>query len=343
MQVTTVRRCALYIRRVECREPAVLPILSAAFLAAFLGGKFCACAATRVSTCLRQSTAFKALDEQCRHFLEQGPFPPPSTTTTLNALSPRPPVPSLRVTTVFLPRHKAQQAVLAEADGVLAAIPPGITGPELSFLKSYKEVADLLSARGQAKARLAGALAVNMLAPPDGYHHEGATDGHAALSAAPTPPPRTWAHLLRLSVPALEATAAAAMAVSMEEEGEEAITVTEARVHALLAKLQALVASENRVGSVCGVGRRSSSRSTLASAPAPYGFGGGGGAGQEEEVSRIRRALAACLGATMMFQNAQEAAPPGRRQELASGRRSEMLLGNKRLPAEALIAPRVAV
>eukprot|EP00903_Cladosiphon_okamuranus_P022095 g20317.t1 len=239
---------------------------------------------------------------------------------------------------------EAQRAVLAEADGVLAAIPPGITGPELSFLESYKEVADLLLARGNANTRLAGALAVNMLAPCDGYNHEGAPDGgHAALSAAPTPPPRTWAHLLRLSVPALEATAAAAMAVPMEEEGEEAITVTAAQVHTLLAKLQALVASETRVGSVCGVRRRSSSGSTLASAPAPYGFCDGGGAGEKEEVSRIRRALAACLGATMAFQNAHEAAPPGRRQELASGRRSEMLLGSKRLPAEALIAPRVAV
>ena len=182
---------------------------------------------------------------------------------------------------------------------------------------------------------------MNILAPRDTHgNHE-----------VVTPPPRSWAHLLRLSVPALEATAAAAMAgagaaVPMEED-EEAVVVTAAQVHALLAKLQALVASENRVGSVCGVGRRSSSRSTLASAPAPYGFGGEGG-GQEKVVSKIRRALASCLGATMMIQNAQAAAPSGavggRRQGLASGRRSEMLLlGNKRLPAEALIAPRVAV
>lgn len=259
---------------------------------------------------------------------------------------------------VFHLSHKAHQAVLAEADGVLAAIPPGIAGPELSFLQSYKEIADLLSVGGGpgGKARLAGALAVKMLGSRDGYHEDAITDGGAPARAAfsdPTPPPRSWAHLLRLSIPALEATAAAAMktraaATQEEEEEEEAVAVTAAQVHALLAKLQALVASESRVGSVCGVRGRSSSRSTLASAPAPYGFCGGGERGQEEEVSKIRRALATCLGATMMIQNAQEAAPPeaagGRRQELGSGRRSEMrLLGKKRLPAEALIAPRVAV
>lgn len=265
----------------------------------------------------------------------------------MDALSPDILSPSLRLTRFVLPPHKAQQAVLAEADGVLAAIPPGITGPELCFLESYKEIADLLSAVGErgGEARLAGALAVEMLAPRDGY------DG-----VAPTPPPRSWAHLLCLSVPALEATAAAAVAGAegraavFRDEGQgEAVVVTAAQVHALLAKLQALAASENRVGSVCGVVGRSATRSTLASAPAPYGFcAGGRGGGQQEEVLKIRRALATCLGATMMIQNAQEAAPSqafgGRQQGLASGRRSEMsLLGRKRLPAGALMAPRVAV
>lgn len=258
-----------------------------------------------------------------------------------------------------------------------------MAGPELSFLERYKEIAELISAEaarpssspqqlqqhragvrgggrgslasGGPNARRAGALAVELLAPRGG-------DGCAAAAISdptpPLPPPRSWAHLLRLSVPALAATATAAE----EEEGEmeeDAAPVTAAQVHALLAKLQALVASERRVGSVRGVGHRSwgcsSSRtSTLASAPAPYGFRGVGGAsggasargGGEEEVSEIRCALARCLGAAMMAQNAQEAAPPedvgGRRQRLA-GRPGMMLLGTNKLPAEALIAPRVAV
>lgn len=282
----------------------------------------------------------------------------------------------------FGEQQQAHQAVLAEADGVLTAIPPGVAGPERSFLERYKDIADLLSveaarssssqqqqlqqhqgfgggggslASGGPNARRAGALAVEMLAP------RGGGDACAAaqlLGPTPPPPPRSWAHLLRLSVPALGATAAAAgvaaaAAAGAEEEEEETTPVTAAQVHALLAKLQALVASEHRVGSVRGVGDRSrgrySSRSTLASAPAPYGFrGGGGGSGSgREEVSEIRSALASCLGAAMMAQNAQEASPPedvgGRRQRLAGRPNERMVLGTKRLPAEALIAPRVVV
>lgn len=283
---------------------------------------------------------------------------------------------------LFYPnKQQAHRAVLAEADGVLAAIPPGVAGPELSFLERYKEIAELLSveaarpwssswsqplqhsglgesggslASGGSNARRAGALAVEMLAP------RGADTCAAAALSDPTPtlpPPRSWAHLLRISVPALEATANAVLggAAEAEEEAETA-QVSAAQVHALLSKLQALVASEHRVGSVRGVRHdsrgRYSSTSTLASAPAPYGFRGGGGLGasargEGEEVSGIRCALARCLSVAMMAQNAQDAAPfedvSGRRQGMAGPPSGVMLLGTKRLPAEALIAPRVAV
>ncbi|CAM9937308.1 unnamed protein product [Ectocarpus sp. 13 AM-2016] len=271
---------------------------------------------------------------------------------------------------------QAQQVVLAEADGVLAAVPPGVNGPELFFLGRYKEIADLLSAEAAAQpppphasgtgnsspaaagpgARLAGALAVDMLAPRGSCDGDAAVAGGSEALSTPTPPPRTWAHLLRLSVPALKAatdTAAAAATAGGSAagagEGEEASAgVTVAQVHALLAKLQALVASEHRVGSVRGVWNRSRGGpgcggGTLATAPAPYGFCSGGGS-SVEQVSEIRRALAGCLGAAMMAQNTAEAAPEavgsGRRR---GGRGDFTLLGTRRLPAEALIDPRVAV
>ncbi|CAM9148054.1 unnamed protein product [Scytosiphon promiscuus] len=282
---------------------------------------------------------------------------------------------------------EAQRAVLAEAEGVLAAITPGVTGPELSFLERYKDIADLLSAeaarsspqqqqqqqqqglgslRGSPPvdtvgpgARLAGAIAVDMLAPRGGSGGGvrdaggGAAEGNAAASGIPEPPSRSWAHLLRLSVPALKATTTAATAAAGEAEEEDAaVTVTAAQVHALLGKLQLLLASERRVGSVRGgwggsSGRGGSRNSTLDSAPAPYGFrrnvGGGGGSGGDE-LLEVRRALANCLAATMMVQNAEEASPGvvgrGRRR----GDHDDLLsLGAKRLPAEALVAPRVAV
>lgn len=272
------------------------------------------------------------------------------------------------------PERQAQHVVLAEADGVLAAVPPGVNGPELSFLGRYKEIADLLSAEAAAQpppphasgigsswpaaagpgARLAGALAVDMLAPRGSCDGDAAVAGDSEALSTPTPPPRTWAHLLRLSVPALiaatdAAAAAAGGSAAGADEGEEASAgVTVAQVHALLAKLQALVASEHRVGSVRGVWNRSRAGpgcggGTLAAAPAPYGFCSGGGSGVEQ-VSEIRRALAGCLGAAMMAQNAAEAAPEavgsGRRR---GGRGDFTLLGTRRLPAEALIDPRVAV
>ncbi|CAM9479662.1 unnamed protein product [Ectocarpus sp. 4 AP-2014] len=269
---------------------------------------------------------------------------------------------------------QAQQVVLAEADSVLAAVPPGVNGPELSFLGRYKEIADLLSAEAAAQpppphasgigssspaaagpgARLAGALAVDMLAPRASCDGDAAVAGGSEALSTPTPPPRTWAHLLRLSVPALiaatdAAAAAAGGSAAGADEGEEASAgVTVAQVHALLAKLQALVASEHRVGSVRGVWNRSRGGpgcggGTLATAPAPYGFCSGRGSGVEQ-VSEIRRALAGCLSAAMMAQNAAEAAP----EAVGSGRwrggqGDFTLLGTRRLPAEALIDPRVAV
>ncbi|CAN0555224.1 unnamed protein product, partial [Ectocarpus sp. 12 AP-2014] len=237
----------------------------------------------------------------------------------------------------------AQQVVLAEADGVLAAVPPGVNGPEFFFLGRYKEIADLLSAEAAAQpppphasgtgssspaaagpgARLAGALAVDMLAPRGSCDGDAAVAGGSEALSTPTPPSRTWAHLLRLSVPALKAATDAAAAAAAAaaaggsaagaDEGEEASAgVTVAQVHALLAKLQTLVASEHRVGSVRGVWNRSRGGpgcggGTLATAPAPYGFCSGGGS-SVEQVSEIRRALAGCLGTAMMAQNAAEAA-----------------------------------
>lgn len=277
----------------------------------------------------------------------------------------------------FSRKNQAQQAVLEEAEGVLAAIPPGVSGPELSFLERYKDIADLLSAEaarpspqqqqqqglGSARAsslaestgpnaRLAGAITVDMLAPRGGSGGGGDAAGMAD-SYPPEPPSRSWAHLLRLSVPALKATAAA---VTGEVEEETAATsVTAAQVHVLLGKLQLLVASERRVGSVRGAWGLSSSRrgssgsnssSTLDSAPAPYGFrgSGGGGASGGEELLEVRRALANCLAATMMVQNAEKAAPEAAGQGRRRGGENDLLLlGAKRLPAEALVVPRVAV
>lgn len=209
---------------------------------------------------------------------------------------------------------------------MLAAIPQGLTGLELSFLERYKEIADLLSAETEERsrsmedspgphARRAGALAIGMLATPD-----------TNVSTAPqAPPSRSWAHLLRLALPTLRLIGGGG-----GDEGDAAVmaSIKARHVHVLLGKLQALVASEHRVGTESGGGP-----GTLSSAPAPYGFRGG-----EEEVLEIRRALAGCLGATMMVQNASEAGSARRTDSVGSS-----VWGSGRLPAEALIAPRVAV
>lgn len=254
---------------------------------------------------------------------------------------------------VFALLEQAQQAVLAEAEGVLAAIPPGLAGPELSFLHRYKTIADILlgDAEGRGgqsveedslgpRACLAGELAVDLLAPRDSGAGRGPNDPAVTLQPPPT---RAWAHLIRLAVPALR-TQAGKFSVGGGSGGGgwqgarspsgslvEA-SVSAPQVHALLATLQALVASESRVGS-----ERSDRPSTLGSAPAPYGFHGG-----RQEVLEVRLALVGCLGAAMMTQNAQETAPDGGGRDgwkagVGSG------AGGKRLPAGALIVPRVDV
>ena len=239
--------------------------------------------------------------------------------------------------------------MLAEAEGVLAAIPPGPAGPELSFLQRYKTIADTLlgDAEGgdqsmeedslEPRACLAGELAVDLLAPRDGAGR----DPNAPGVVLQPPPTRSWAHLIRLAVPALRAQAGSFSGDGIggggwRVEGLQSGCVVGApvsaqQVHALLAKMQALVASESRVGS-----ERPDRPSALPSAPAPYGFHGG-----RQEVLEIRHALVGCLGAAMMAQNAEETSPDGGSrdgwQAAASGS------GGKRLPARALIVPRVDV
>lgn len=259
---------------------------------------------------------------------------------------------------------QAAKAALDEAEGVLAAIPPGISGPELSFLERYKEIADKLmesddrhhrhqrqnallqqqQAQDDAYTCAAGVLAVRLLTSPppiaeiemsqNGSGRQdsaGGGGGNTVIPAALPAPPRTWAHLLRLALPALRASAEAAEDISSEGD-TDVVIVTAPQVHALLGKLQTLVASEHRVGSGGGASGRPS---TLALAPEPYGFRGG-----HEEILNIRRALARCLGGALMVQNAQGGR--GRRVAAAGGGRGGG--GNrKRLPADALIVPRVSV
>lgn len=218
--------------------------------------------------------------------------------------------------------------MLNEAEGVLAAIPQDFAGSELSFLERYKEIAELLLAETEERslsmedspgphARRAGALAVDMLAPPS----------DSDISPPPQPPPsRSWAHLLRLALPTLREIGGGGGGGGRGGAADAPITARQ--VHILMGNLQALVASEHRVGTEGGV-----RPSTLSSAPAPYGFRGG-----KEEVLELRRALAGCLGATMMVQNALDAGSAGRMDS-----RGGSTWGSERLPAEALIAPRVAV
>lgn len=246
--------------------------------------------------------------------------------------------------------QQAQQAALDEADGVLAAIPPGLSGPELSFLQRYKNIANFIFKETKTQsqqepqqediedfspgphARLAGALAVEMLAPCENPRKPVDANG----VHLPPPPPRSWGHLLRLALPALRATTAdVQMNSSSGGESDAAVTITAGQVHALLAKLQALVASEHRVGSKGGASDR---RSTLPSAPPLYRFGGGGDDG-DDVVREVRVALAQCLGATMVVQNSKEMRAP----TTSRGQARRTARGSKRLPAEALIAPRVAV
>lgn len=242
------------------------------------------------------------------------------------------------------------KAVLAEAGGVLAAIPPGITGPELSFLERYKEIADLLMEEINARsrqtvaqnennagapaagphARAAGALAVNLLAPRI------QTDGDSSA-----PPPRSWAHLLRVALPALRESAAKALAGGGgPDDADTSGIITASQIYALLAKMQKLSASEWRVGSGSGgevngdggCGGVSSGFIFATAAPKPYGFQGG-----REEVVEIRKALADCLGGALMAQNARECSREGRGG--TAGGRVDGAAGRKRLTADTLIAP----
>lgn len=213
-------------------------------------------------------------------------------------------------------------------------------------MERYKDIADLLYAQAEERsqsmddsrghhARLAGTLAVDALAPRDDTVNLVPTSPASAAASSPIlhpAPSRSWGHLLRLALPALKASVAAVEGGSGGAPGallesDVGPTVTAPQVHALLAKVQALVASDYRVG--CQGGNRAS---TLSSAPAPYGFRGG-----KEELLEIRRALASCLATAMIVQNAEERAPEGK------GTGEEGAWGAERLPAAALIAPRVAV
>lgn len=243
------------------------------------------------------------------------------------------------------------QAALDEAEGVLAAIPPEISGPELFFLARYKDIADNLMAESEARrrqrrnapttalergpgARAAGFLAVKLLAPPVAADNSSGSSAVSASSQAssPPPPPRTWAHLLRLALPALKASGEAA-ADGQGADGEVDV-VTAPQVHALLGKMQVLAASEHRVGSTGG--GASGRPSTLSRAPKPYGFHGG-----REEVLEIRKALANCLSGAIMVQNALGGR--ARRVAAVSATGHSGGASRRKVPAETLIGPRVSV
>ena len=189
-----------------------------------------------------------------------------------------------------------------------------------------------------ANARLAGFCAVEMLVPckhPCG-HPGGIAPGSGCFGFMPhpPPPPRTWAHLLRLALPVLEAPPREEAntenrAVGAEIIGHGAQDIDLSKVHVLLARMQTLATSEHRVGTECG-GRTTS---TLPAAPAPYGFRGG-----EDEVLRIRTALASCLARAMMAKNREEVAPG-----VDEGTRERKMSDSERLPPGALITPRAAV
>lgn len=223
-----------------------------------------------------------------------------------------------------------------EAEAVLAAIPPGIAGPEVDFLASYKNIADCLmeeiAARSRADsenspgvhAKSAGVLAVNLLAP---CREPGADS--ASLSS---PPSRTWAHLLRLAVPALEQRGKAALSQGSGVgcgRGDEVAKIALHQVHVLMAKLQKLEASSHRVGD----GARSGSASRR-----PYGFHGG-----REDLVEVRRALVNGLSGAMMLQNAQGRVSGGLGDGRALHQGRAVIQQAPRLSAEGLLVPRIAV
>lgn len=224
-----------------------------------------------------------------------------------------------------------------EAEAVLAAIPPGIAGPEIDFLASYKDIADCLMEEIAARSRTdtgqsagvhaksAGVLAVNLLAPCK----EPGADNATPLSS---PRSRTWAHLLRLAVPALEQRGKVPLRQGSGVGcggGDEVAKIALHQVHVLMAKLQKLEASSHRVGDD---GARFGSTSRR-----PYGFHGG-----REDLIEVRRALVKGLSGAMMLQNAK-----GRVAGcVVDGRatyQGRAVTQAPRLSAEGLLVPRVGV
>lgn len=181
----------------------------------------------------------------------------------------------------------------------------------------------------------AGNLAVDLLAPCG----RGVAHPSEDTQQCYPPPPRSWPHLFRLALPALRASATAA-AEGGSSDGNVPI-ITAPQVHVLLGKLQVLVASEHRVGGSVAWEREGRGQSELpssyAACVAPYGFRSG-----RDEVREIRKALASCLGAAMMVQNA-DLLSDTRRGGVGGNGRAIVPSTRKRLPAEAMIAPRVSV
>lgn len=245
---------------------------------------------------------------------------------------------ALALYTGHSPFCQAQRAVVAEAEGVLAAVPQdteATKGPEFTFLEQYKDIACHLLAESEAQgddtyvfpglnARLAGFRAVDMLAPRERSEDSASSGSNGSSFHHNSPPPRVWAHLLYIALPVLES--------PPEEErfdlhDEQSIELCQ--VHILLSKMQMLSTSEHRVGTEAG----DRAASTLSVSPAPYGFLGG-----KDDVLRVRAALARCLARTMKDHNREEAS-----SVMSGGLRGRgASVASKRLSAEALILPRVA-
>lgn len=251
--------------------------------------------------------------------------------------------------------QEAQKSALFEAEGVLAAIPPRVTGAEVFFLERYLKIADLLIGDGETRpesmeedsavscARAAGLLAIQLMAPRTAVSGSTGADGASrstSLSARGRttphypPPTRSWAHLLRLAVPALNSLGAAMDAGVGGNSGDsraETSPVSLSQVHTLLAKLQRLEASQHRVGGERGSGFMAQPSRAV------YGFHD-----RREALLEVRRALVRGLSGAMMAQNAQERLagpyPEGERSE-----KDKIVAPTNWLPVGILMSPRVPV
>lgn len=253
--------------------------------------------------------------------------------------------------------QEISRAALAEAGGVLAAIPSDVTGPEVAFLKRYKEIADLLMEEIESSsnriggelpgssARTAGARAIDLLAPPTvpqtrdsalrvAVDTDAVTPLQRRSDLPVSPPPRSWGHLLWLAAPALHASANAASCrsgVSDDKSDPDMPIISISRIRVLMDKVERLAAGEYRVGSGAGGVSALSTESC-----APYGFYFG-----QQILQEIRQALSLALSGAMKVDNAQ-----GRPAAIAwGGPTPERRVGANmvKLPAAILVAPRVSV